>query len=154
MSLSISSPVTGAAITGLTNPTHTLTADTAPDSNAKAYVVTTLGGTQTNARTHSQSDPFSLTFWKPKVAKLLPNITLQGTYPSVPVNQYAFVTKKGVYIDSNNNVRQMTIKTMIEVPAGADTNDAVNIKSALSLHSGVLFAEANDMAELAVLGTL
>jgi len=42
MTFALSSPVTGAAQTGLTSPTYTVTADTPPDANAKQYAVTAL----------------------------------------------------------------------------------------------------------------
>jgi len=155
MTVSISSPVTGAAITGLTTPTHTLTVDTPPDANAKQVVVTTLGGTQTNVRTHTLSDPFSLTVWKPKVLKALPSPNpITGAYPSVPMNQYAVIVRKGVYIDAQSVLRQMTIRLLIDVPSGADAADAVNIKSALSLLFGVGFAEGDDFSDLVVKGIL
>jgi hypothetical protein len=154
MTMSIGSPVTGATITGLTNPTHTLTVDTPPDANAKQVLVTTLGGTQTNARTHTLSDPFSLTFVKPKVLKTLPPKNIAGLYPSVPMNTYTTILRKGVYIDASSNIRQMTIRVTADVPAGADASDAVNIKSALSLLGGVLWAEGNDYADLLILGNL
>jgi len=155
MTVLISSPVTGAAITGLTSPTHTLTADTPPDANAKQYVVTTLGGTQTNARTHTLSDPFSITVWKPKVPKALPaKNPISNAYPSVPMNQYAVIVRKGVYIDSSNTLRQATIRLNIDIPAGADASDAVNIKSAMSLLGGVMFAEGDDFSDLVVKGIL
>jgi len=155
MTVSISSPVTGAAITGLTSPTHTLTADTPPDSNAKCYVVTSLGGTQTNVRTHTLSDPFSISVWKPKVPKALPaKNPITSQYPNVPMNQYAIIVRKGVYIDAASVLRQLTIRVLVDVPAGADAADAVNIKSALSLLGGVLFAEGDDFSDLSVKGIL
>lgn len=151
MTVSISSPVTGAAVTGLTTPTHTLTADTPPDANAKSYVVTTLGGTQTSVRTHTLSDPFSITIWKPKAPKALPAPNPNTlAYPSVPMNSYAMIVRKGVYIDANSVLRTAVFRLTADIPAGADAADAVNIKSALSLLGGVLFAEGDDFADLFV----
>jgi hypothetical protein len=154
MTVAFSSPVTGAAITGLTSPTHTLTADTPPESNGKQYLVTTLGGTQTNARVHTLSDPFSISVFKPKVLKTLPPKNNSGLYPSVPMNSYSTIIRKGVYIDASSNIRQMTIRVTADVPAGADASDGVNIKSALSLLGGVYWAEGNDFADLLILGNL
>lgn len=155
MTVSITSPVTGVALTGLTSPTHTLTADTPPDTNAKQYVVTTLGGTQTNVRTHSVSDPFSITVFKPKAPKALPNANpVTGLYGSIPKNTYTVVVRKGVFIDSNQTLDRLVIRLSMDVPAGSDASDAVNIRSALSLLFGVLYAEPNDFGDLAVLGIL
>lgn len=153
--LSISSPVTGAAITGLTSPTYTLSEDTPPEANAKSLVVTTLGGTQTNVRAHALSDPFSITVWKPKVPKALPaKNSITATYPNVPMNSYAIIVRKGVYIDSSSVLRQCTLRVLMDVPAGADASDVVNIKSALSLLGGVMFAEGDDLADLLSKGLL
>jgi hypothetical protein len=155
MTVSFSSPVTGAAITGLTSPTYTLTTDQPPKANAKAVIVTTLGGTQTNVRSHTISDPFSATVWKPEVPKALPpKNPITSMYPQVPVNQYALVVRKGVYIDSSSVLRQMTIRVLMDIPAGADAADAVNIKAALSLTGGILFAEGQDFSDLAILGVM
>jgi len=155
MTVAIASPVTGAPITGLTSPTHTLVADTPPKSNAKAWIVSALGGTQTNVRAHTLSDPFSITVYKPEVPKALPSKNpISGAYPSVPVNQYAFIIRKGVKIDSTGILRTMVIRLLIDVPAGADASDAVNIKSALSLLFGVGWAEGDDFSDLSVLGVL
>lgn len=155
MTVSISSPVTGIALTGLTSPTHTLVADTPPDANAKQYVVTALGGTQTNVRTHSVSDPFSVTVFKPKAPKALPNKNpVTGIYPNIPKNTYTIVLRKGVYVDSNSTLDRLVIRLSMDVPAGADASDAVNIRSALSLLFGICSAEPNDFGDLLVTGVL
>jgi hypothetical protein len=47
MSISVTSPITGGAQTGLTSPTYTVVTDTAPPGNpGKQVAVTALGGTQ------------------------------------------------------------------------------------------------------------
>lgn len=45
MTVSLSSPVTGATETSFTNPTYTFVSDQAPDNNARQYAVTALGYT-------------------------------------------------------------------------------------------------------------
>jgi hypothetical protein len=64
MSFAPTSPVTGAAQSGLTAPTYTLTADVAPAQNAKQYAVTALGGTQTGVISHSVAAPFTLAMFR------------------------------------------------------------------------------------------
>lgn len=155
MTVSFNSPVTGIALTGLTSPTHTLTADTPPDSNAKQYVITTLGGTQTNVRTHTVSDPFSITVFKPKSPKALPKKNpITGAYGPIPKNTYTVVVRKGVYVDSNQTLDQLTVRLSMDVPAGADSADSINIRSALSMLFGVMSAEPNDIGDLLVTGVL
>lgn len=156
MTIAIQSPVTGpTTVTGLTNPTYTLTSDQAPDANAKAYVVSALGGTQTDVRTHTLSDPFSLTVWKPKVPKALPaKNPITGAYPQVPMNQYMVVVRKGVYIDSADVLKQVTLRLSMDVPAGADAADAINIRAAIACLAGALLTDANDFADMAVTGVM
>lgn len=59
MSFTLTSPITGAAQTGFTSPTYTLTSDLAPDNNGKQVAVTALGGTQVGVTTHSVAAPFT-----------------------------------------------------------------------------------------------
>lgn len=45
MTMNLTTPLTGAAQTGFTAPTYTLTLDVNPAQNAKQWAVTALGGT-------------------------------------------------------------------------------------------------------------
>lgn len=140
MTISVSSPVTGAAQTGLTNPTYTLTTDQAPDaSNGKQWAVTALGGTQTGVSTHSVSSPFTLTFTRPKTFRVLgkPH-PVTGLVKDVPMNVYGALTRKGVLPLADQPFATMMIKTTISVPAGSDTADPEDLRAALSLHFGAL----------------
>jgi hypothetical protein len=135
----LSSPVTGSAQTGLTSPTYTLVADSAPDVNGKQWVVTALGGTQTGVSVHSVASPFSLTFWKPKFARILgnPNINT-GVIANVPKNTYKWVCRKGVTPLAGQPIQTAVITLSMEVPAGADTADSEDIRAALSLLVGAV----------------
>jgi hypothetical protein len=97
MTISVSSPITGTAQTGFTSPTYTVAADTAPDVNAKQWAVTGLGGTQTGVTVHSIASPFTLTYWRPKIMRILriPNPTT-GILSDVPNNVHSVLTRKGV----------------------------------------------------------
>lgn len=150
MSFAPSSPVTGAPQTGLTSPTYTLTADTAPESNGKQYAITALGGTQTGVTTHAVSDPFTITFVKPKVLKALPLADTNGVVRSIPRNTYFFLTRKGVLPLTGQARAVMAIKTEISVPAGADTADSANIRAALSAHFGVVWASSSGIGDTAI----
>jgi hypothetical protein len=155
MTVSIASPVTGVALTGLTSPTYTIVADTPPVANAKKYIVSALGGTQTNVRTHSVSDPFEITIYKPVTLKTLPNANpVTGSRGTIPKNVYTAIIKKGVYVDADLNVDRATLKLSFEVPAGADAQDAINIRAMLAFLFGVVGAEPNDFGDLLVTGVL
>jgi lipid-A-disaccharide synthase-like uncharacterized protein len=153
MSITVSSPVTGGAQTGLTSPTATYVVDVAPDVNGKQWYVSVLGGTQTNARTHSISDPFIVLFVSPKVRKTLPapNPTT-GLIGSIPVNSYMMKTQKGVNVAVNQSPRVLSIRTIVDVPAGSDSYDAVNIRAALSAHIGLLNANSAGFGDSLTVG--
>jgi len=134
--INLTSPLPGTAQTNLTSPTYTFALDQALDVNSKQWYVTALGGTQTNVRIHSASDPFTLSFWRDKVIKTLGQLGLNGQYGKVEVNRYKQITRKGVLIAANQPPRPMIVRTEIEIPAGAETFDKVNVQAALSAHFG------------------
>jgi hypothetical protein len=153
MSFSLTSPITGAAQTGLTSPTYTHVADVAPDQTGKQVAVTALGGTQTGVTAHSISSPFTLTFFRPKAFRSLgkPNPTT-GLIKDVPRNTFKLVSRKGVTPLAGQPFATMQITTIIDVPAGADTADAVNIRAALSAHIGALSQQSAGVGDSAATG--
>lgn len=155
MAISLSTPVTGTAQTGLTGPTYTVAADQAPDVNGKQYAVTALGGTQTNVTAHTIASPFTWTYWKPKVYKLLGNPDpTTNVVANVPMNVHKVVTRKGVVPLLGQPVKQMLITTIIEVPAGADTADSANVRAALSMHLGGLSQVSAGIGDTCVTGVV
>lgn len=138
MPISLSTPVTGSTQPGLTSPTYTVAADQDPDVNAKQWLVTALGGTQTGVRTSTAADPFTVSFWRDKIIKVLGQLNGNGQYSSVPVNKYKVISRKGVIVAAGQPARQMLVRTEIEVPAGGESYDYVNVQAALSLHIGAL----------------
>jgi hypothetical protein len=155
MTISISSPVTGSAQTGLTTPTYTLVEDVAPDVNAKQYAVTALGGTQSGVTTHSVSSPFTVTFWRPRVLKVLQAVTNQLALlgPS-PRNKYSLVTRKGVLVLAGQPAQVLIINTQIEIPAGAEAADPEDVRAALSAHIGSLDQISSGFGDTAVSGVM
>lgn len=156
MAISLTTPVTGSAQTGLTSPTYTIVADTNPDNNAKQWIVTALGGTQTGVTVHSISSPFSVAFWRPRVFKTLQwiNNLVGGTLRSVPKNVYKVITRKGVLVAANQAPQQMMITTAIEVPANADTYDSLSVRAAISAHIGAISQQSDNVGLLATSGSL
>lgn len=157
MTVSLSSPITGGAQTGLTSPTYTLTADVAPDANGRQWAVTALGGTQTGVSTSSVASPFTLTFWKPKINRLqgYPNpVTGVLSANQVPNNTYKLVTRKGVIPLAGQAARVMTVETTIAVPAGADTADSEDVRAALSAHIGALWQVSAGIGDTATSGVM
>lgn len=155
MSFSPSSPVTGAAVTGLTSPTYTLTTDVAPSMNGKQFAVTALGGTQTGVDANTVSKPFSISFFRPMVLRTLPQANpLTGVIKNVPINTYKLITRKGVAPAVNQVNLVARITTIIEVPAGSDTFEPEELRAMLSAHSGVLWAQASGIADTVISGVL
>lgn len=155
MTISIPSSITGGAQTGFTAPTYTMTADTSPDVNAKQSVVTALGGTQAGVGVHSVSSPFLCSVWKPKKSASLgkPN-PVTGLISNVPNNQYKVITQKGVMPAANQIAKPLTIRTLIDCPAGADNYDLANVRAALSAHIGLLWAQSSGIGDTAGNGVL
>lgn len=151
------SPVVGpTTITGLTNPTYTLTEDGAPpDSNARQFVVSALGGTQTGVTLHSVASPFTVAMFRPKVLKTLniPN-PVTGVVSNVGVNVYKQITRKGVTILAGQPIYAAMIRTEIHIPAGSDAADVPNIRAMIALHAGVNQVNANEIVNTLLAGTL
>lgn len=140
--------VTGSAQTGLTTPTYTVTADVAPDVNGKQYAITALGGTQTGVVAHSVASPFTITFWRPKILKILGYLNVNtGQLGAVSMNVYKVVTRKGVIPLAGQAPRNMVITTTFEVPAGADSADPLSVRAAESLHIGALTQQSAGLGD-------
>jgi hypothetical protein len=155
MSFTPSSPVTGAAVTGLTSPTYTLTNDVAPDVNGKQYAISALGGTQTSVDVNSVSKPFTISFFRPKVLRTLPQANpVTGIIKNVPLNTYKLITRKGAAPASNQVNMTAKITTIIEVPAGTDTYEPEELKAMLSAHFGVGWAQASGIADTVTTGVI
>lgn len=152
MTWSPSTPVTGAAQTGFTSPTYTLSADMAPDVNAKQNAVTALGGTQAGVTAHSAASPFTSTFVKPKVMKAPGRPNAAGVVTSYPRNVYKQITRKGVTAVTGQPDQIMLITTTFEVVAGSEALSAANIRAAVSEHIGTLSQQASGIGDTLVSG--
>lgn len=155
MSFSPSSPVTGSAITGLTSPTYTLTADAPPNPFTKQYAVTALGGTQTDVSSHSPSSPFILSISRPSTFKppsLVNPVT--GQLQSVPRNTWKMLCVKGGLPLAGQNPVNIVFRAEIVVPSGVEVTDPNEIRAMLSLLGGVFWAEGNDLALCLTTGIL
>ncbi len=149
------SPVTGAAQTGLTSPTYTITVDTAPAPNAKQWAITALGGTQTGVDAHSVARPFTLTMFKPLVARVLGVINaLTGRVSNVPMNVYTVITRKGVTPLAGQPSVTAVLETRLAIPAGADIADPANLRAALSAHFGAIAQQSAGIGDTTVNGVL
>lgn len=153
MSFAPASPITGAAVSGLTSPTYTIATDWAPNNNGKQYAVTALGGTQTNVDISTVSKPFTLSFFRPQQLRTLPQANpVTGIIKNVPMNTYKLITRKGVQPAANQNAMVARVTTIIEVPAGSDTFEPEDLKAMLSAHFGAGWNQASGIADTIITG--
>jgi len=156
MSFTLTSPVTGGAQTGLTSPTYTIATDTAPTNAGKQYAVTALGGTQSGVDTSSSpSRPFTVTLIRPAVLRQLPAVDpVTGVLRSVPRNSYKIIVRKGVTPLSGQAAQVLNLTLQLDIPAGADTADAANVRAALSLMIGSLNQISASIGDTLVTGVI
>lgn len=148
-------PVTGATVSTLTTPTYTIAADTAPSAMGKQYAVTALGGTQTGVLAHSVSSPFTATMFRPQVLKTLAPVNpATGALKSVPMNDYAILTRKGLLPLAGQSPKVGSIRSSFSIPAGSDTADAVSLAAMISFHIGMLNQLAEEIRKTALTGTI
>jgi len=155
MTINFTSPVTGLAQTGFTAPTYTLVSDLAPDVNGRQQAVTALGGTQTGVRTHTSTDPFTITSFRPKVFQALgkPNPTT-GVIKYVPMNRFRVLTRKGVLPLVGQSAVPAMADVIMSVPAGSDSADSPNLRAMLSLSFGALSQQSAGIGDTIVSGIM
>lgn len=154
MTWSPDSSTTGGTVTGLTSPTFTLVDDVAPVVNAKQKTVSALGGTQTGASANTASRPFTATFYRPAAIKPLPSANpVTGLRGQIPNNQYKLIIRKGGFAAADVPVTAIARLT-IDVPAGMDSYNPVELQSMVSFLVGLLNEESNDLAETLLTGVL
>jgi hypothetical protein len=142
-------------MTGFTSPTYDYVNDIAPSQHGEQVAIDTIGGTQPSVDAHSISRPFTVTIFRPKAYKGLPQVNpVTGQLPSVPRNVLKVITRKGVTVLSGQPSVPMLVETIIHVPAGADTADPTNVQAALSAHIGALSDQSSGIADVALTGVL
>lgn len=155
MAFAPTTPVTGSAQTGLTSPTYTIAVDSNPDNNGKQYYVSALGGTQTGVTAHSVAAPFTLSCFRPKVLKTLQPVNpVTGVLRAVPMNTYKVITRKGVLPLAGQSYKTALISTTLDIPAGADTADAISLRAAISAHIGLLTQISSALGDTVQTGTI
>lgn len=154
MSISLSSPITGAAITGLTSPTFTVVQDVAPPLGvSKSWYVSALGGTQTGVSTHTIASPFTIS-WKHPATLAAPGVVgTDGAYRApTRRNVYELITRKGAEPIVGQANRLNLIRTRFEIEAGVETADPEQLYAALSAHIGALTQIQNGIRDTLLTG--
>lgn len=155
MTFSLTSPITGQTQTGLTSPTYTVVADTPPNINAKQWVVTALGGTQTGVIPHSVAAPFTLAMFRPQNPQVLAPVNpVTGVLTKVPTNTYKVIGRKGVLPLAGQAYKTLTGTLVLEVPAGSDIADPLSIRALLSAMFGAIVQQSAGIGDVTTTGTL
>jgi hypothetical protein len=140
---------------GFTTPSWTSVASSTTFPNGKGYVVTAKAGTQPGSvDVHSASRPFSLLASRPANIRGLPALNASGVLPNVPVNTYGLNTRKGVTPLAGQASVNASMKTQINVPAGADLADIANLRAMISAHIGALSQMSAEIGETAATGEI
>jgi hypothetical protein len=149
MSITLSGSITGGTMSQFTTPAYTVTTDTAPDVNGKQFAVTTIGGTQTGVRSHAVSDPFTITFYRPKSPKALQNPNpITGKYGPIPRNTHGCVVRKGVNYAANQAPDVATFRGSWDIPAGSDAYDSANVRALHCFLVGSLSNQSQGVADM------
>lgn len=150
--LTFPSPITGAAQTGLTSPTYTNSSMPAPTQAGKQVGVTALGGTQTNVRISSASDPFWLNWVVPATLKSQRLDSAGNLIGTQQYNTFRLLGSKGVITIAGGAAVPMRIRFEVDVPCGSDVNDPANIRAGISAFIGALWAQASNIGDSLVTG--
>lgn len=155
MTISLTSPVTGATVAGLTSPTYTVVADQPPNSSAKQWYVSAIGGTQTGVDPGSSaSKPWTFTYMRPGNLKTLNAVDVTGVIRQVGFNTYEYLMRRGFIPLAGQASRVANWRTQFPVLVGSDLADAPNIRAAVSSYVGALNQSASGLADTFISGSL
>jgi hypothetical protein len=155
MTISLSSPVTGATVAGLTSPTYSVAVDQAPNTASKQWYVSGIGGTQTGVDTSSSATkPWTFTYTRPSNLKTLNAVDSSGVLRQVGFNTYEFLMRRGFIPLAGQAVRVANWRTTMPIVVGSDTADAPNIRAAVSSYFGVGNQQASGLADSMITGSL
>jgi hypothetical protein len=148
VTVSLTSPVTGAAQTGHSAPTFTIVADQAPNSFSKQWAVTANAGTQPFTAVHAASNPFTITFQRPSVIRQAPVPNpVTGAIGNSPRNVYSCLVRKGQTPVTGQNPQVGVLRCDFSVVSGADLVSPDDIRAALSLLIGSLSQQAAGLGD-------
>lgn len=154
MAFNPTSPVTGGAQTGFTNPGYTIGVANAPAVNAKAYDVLTLTGTQPGATAASVSSPFNVVIYKPRQYASAGVVDGNGILRGVGYNDYALNITKGMLPLAGQQPLLGRAWCKFRVPGGADLASPGEIKAMISFLSGLLTQQPAGIGDMLIQGTI
>lgn len=155
MSLTLTTPlnVAAGAQTGFAVGTMVLTQDAAPTTFGKKYTVSSFTGLLAGYRVHAISDPNMVTLSRAAVLKPLPPVNpVTLRYGPIPKNVHTVIVNKGVNCAANQQPEVMNLKLYMEIPAGSDAFDPVNVRGGIQLLIQALSSISAGVGDTAVTG--
>lgn len=139
-------------MSGLTSPTYTFVADTAPTPYGKQVAITTLNGTQTGVVAHTIQSPFTLNFVRP--TSFVPALaTGTSVLRTVQKNNWRLIARKGVLPSAGGTTPEIAMVDMtISIPSGAETADVKSCQALLSLVIGALSQVSSGLGDTVTTG--
>lgn len=123
--------------------------------NCKQYVVTGLGGTQTDVSAHTVSSPFLVSLTKPSSFKPLSMVDPRtGRLTSVPRNVWKMIVLKGATPLAGQASVPNLFRGEFAIPAGVDSADPNEVRAFCSFIAGLLWNQAGGIADSFIAGTL
>lgn len=130
------------------------TADSWSVGGGKQYYASAQADLISGTTLHSVSSPFTISITPPTKLKTLSYQTSNlGFTGRVPRNNWTIVTRKGVVVLANTPPQVGIIRTTLEIPAGAETNDLKNVRAMIAAHAAALYQYAEDLAQIAEVGS-
>lgn len=146
--LALTGVVTGAAVTGLTSPTYTLSEGQKLAINSKTSYVSAIGGTQSGVSAHSLNKPFTVTFKWPSIPKLVAQAiynSITGTYSKIPSNDYQLLFRKGFTVAMPNGSLESVLERRVNDKIIAGAENSADLKAFNSFSAGFLFQNASGL---------
>lgn len=143
MSLNLTSPVSGVAVTGFTSPTFTIVQDTSVPAGQKQWLVTARGGTQGAGAgdVHTLNSPFTITLKRPGVLRSMSKTLAEAVGLSKgPLNDYTLLIRKSEKVNAVGgrvvNMAKVTFSVAPETASQAPGYD--DIRGMMSVLGGIL----------------
>jgi hypothetical protein len=121
----------------------------------KQFVVTALGGTQTDVSIHSVASPFLVSFTRPATFKPLSLVNPStGRLTSIPRNAWKMIFMKGATPLAGQASVPILARVEFLIPAGVDAADPNEIRAFMSFMGGLFNNQANGMSASFIDGVL
>lgn len=144
--------ITGVVLNGFTAPVWNTTADTPPPGVAKQVIVSSIGGTATGVRTHSLSDPFTISVIRGPVAPF-PKL-VNGVLGRLGRNKTQVKLRKGTIPLAGEASQVSEIDITANIVSGAEVNDKANLAAMWSAIGALANREAANLLDTTQTGNV